>query len=187
MTSFSVLIHGVQQTQNLAASCFLFFCCSCLLFLFLVVFSRRLHGIHVSMQLCASVKESTEYPLRPGLSLNQSSLTGLNRLMSTLSKSPSPCPAMPGHRNIRPWLVFYVGTWDLNLGLYPLSISQAPESAFLIHYSIIFLKTLVNQGAHMQVPVVWRCPKNMYLDIHLAYLVRSLGLLYRMCVWLRTW
>lgn len=53
---------------------------------------------------------------------------------------------MPGHGNIRPWLVFYAGTWDSNLSLYPLSISHAPEPAFLIHYSTIFLKTLVNQG-----------------------------------------
>lgn len=118
------------------------------------LFSRRLHGVHASMQPCASVKDSTECPLRPGLSLDQNSLTGLNRLMGTLSKSPSLCPAMPGHRNIRPWLVFYVGTWDSNLGLYPLSISQAPESAFLnplLFYNIF--KGFSKPGGHMQVPV----------------------------------
>lgn len=95
--------------------------------------------------------------------------------MSTLSKSPSLSPAMPGHRNIQPWLVFYVGTWNLNLGLYPLSISQAPESAFLVHYSIIFLKTLVNRAGrgHTQVPVVWRCPKNMLCILTYIWLVLS--------------
>lgn len=98
MTCSSVLICGVQQTQNLAVA---------LVCLFLAVLSRQLHGIHVSMQLCASVKDSTKCPLTPGLALNQSSLVHEHTLKISLSL---PCNARSQeHTTMAGFLCGYLG------------------------------------------------------------------------------